>query len=93
MQDYKNPLHLGVVDRYLRRMGDYKNPLHLDVVDRYLRRMGDKTIPDEAPPSLESFCPVHSGVWDKRRCLKSIYPSLGMRQLFGDVTMGQWRHS
>ena len=37
--------------------GDYKNPLHLDVVDRYLRRMGDKTIPDEAPPSLESFYP------------------------------------
>ena len=27
------------------------------VVDRYLRRMGDKTIPDEAPPSLESFNP------------------------------------
>ena len=36
---------------------DYRNPLHLDVVDRYLRRMGDKTIPDEAPPSLESFYP------------------------------------
>ena len=36
---------------------DYNNPLHLDVVDRYLRRMGDKTIPDEAPPSLESFYP------------------------------------
>ena len=36
---------------------DYKNPLHIDVVDRYLRRMGDKTIPDEAPPSLESFYP------------------------------------
>ena len=36
---------------------DYKNPLHLDVVDRYLRRMGDKAIPDEAPPSLESFYP------------------------------------
>ena len=36
---------------------DYKNPLHLDVVDRYPRRMGDKTIPDEAPPSLESFYP------------------------------------
>ena len=34
---------------------DYKNPQHLDVVDRYLRRMGGKTIPDEAPPSLESF--------------------------------------
>ena len=36
---------------------DYKNPLHLDVVDRYLRRMGDETIPEEAPPSLESFYP------------------------------------
>ena len=36
---------------------DYKNPLHLDVVDRYLRRMVDKTIPDKAPPSLESFYP------------------------------------
>ena len=45
------------VDRYLRLMGDYKNPWHLDVVDRYLRRMGDKTIPDEAPSSLESFHP------------------------------------
>ena len=38
-------------------IGDYKNPQHLNVVDRYLRRMGDKTIPDEAPPSLESFYP------------------------------------
>ena len=37
----------------------YENPLHLDVVDRYLRRMGDKTIPDEAPPSLEPFYPYH----------------------------------
>ena len=37
--------------------GDYKNPLHLDVVDRYLQRKGDKTIPNEAPPSLESFYP------------------------------------
>ena len=26
-------------------------------------------------------------------CLRSIYPSLGMRQLFGDVTMGKWRHN
>ena len=41
---------------------DYKNPLHIDVVDRYLRRMGDKTIPDEAPPSLESFYPHESHV-------------------------------
>ena len=48
---------LSVVDRQLRLMGNYKNPLHLDVINRYLRRMGDKTIPDEAPPSLESFYP------------------------------------
>ena len=41
----------------LQYIRDCKNPLHLDVVDRYLRRMGDKTIPDEAPPSLESFYP------------------------------------
>ena len=27
------------------------------MVDRYLRRMGDNTIPDEVPPSLESFYP------------------------------------
>ena len=46
---------------------DYKNPLHLDVVDRYLRRKGDKTIPDEAPMSLQSFCLVHPRVWDKRQ--------------------------
>ena len=39
---------------------DFKNPLHLDMVDRYLRRMGDKTIPDEAPLSLESFYPQES---------------------------------
>ena len=50
--DYKNPLHLDVVDRYLRRMGDKTIP-----DSGYLRRMGDKTIPDEAPPSLESFFP------------------------------------
>ena len=30
------------------------------MVDRYLRRMGDKTIPDEAPPCLESFFPHES---------------------------------
>ena len=38
-------------------VSDYKNPLHVGVADRYMRRMGDKTIPDEAPPSLESFYP------------------------------------
>ena len=42
---------------YIQLMTDYKNPLYLDVVDRYLLRMGDKTIPGEAPPSLESFYP------------------------------------
>ena len=85
---------------------DYENPLHLDVVDRYLWLMGDKKIPDEAPPSLESFI---SYTRDKLRGyeidlsripgharqapgLRLTYPSLGMRQLFGDVTMGQWRH-
>ena len=26
-------------------------------------------------------------------CLRSIYPSLGMIQLFGDVTMGKWRQN
>ena len=26
-------------------------------------------------------------------CLRLIYPSLGMRQLFRDATMGQWRHN
>ena len=43
-------------------MCDSMNPLHRDVVNRYLRRMGDKTIPDEAPPSLESFIPHESQV-------------------------------
>ena len=31
--------------------------IHYTVVDRYLRLMGDKTIPDEAPLSLQS---IHS---------------------------------
>ena len=67
----------------------------LIVVDRYLRLMGDKTIPDSAEPRLESFYPPfvagidlpHQGVVD------SYNPSLGMRQLFGDVTMGQRCHN
>ena len=42
---------------------------------------------------LRSICLVHPGVPDNAGCLRSIYPSLGMRQLFGDVTMGQWRHN
>ena len=67
----------------------------LIAVDQYLRLMGDKTIPDSAEPRLESFYPPfvagidlpHQGVVD------SYNPSLGTRQLFGDVTMGQWRHN
>ena len=67
----------------------------LIVVDWYLRLMGDKTIPDSAKPRLESFYPPfvagidlsHQGVVD------SYNSSLGMRQLFGDVTMGQWQHN
>ena len=57
--------------------------------------MGDKTIPDSAEPRLEAFYPPfvagidlpHQGVVD------SYNPSLGMRQLFGDVTIDQWRHN
>ena len=67
----------------------------LIAVDRYLRLMGDKTTPDSVEPRLESFYPPcvagivlpHQGVVD------SYNPSLGMRQIFGDVTMGQWRHN
>ena len=67
----------------------------LIVVDRYLRLMGDKMIPDSAEPRLESFYPPfvagidlpHQGVVD------SYNRSQGMRQLFGDVTMDQWRHN
>ena len=52
--------------------------------------MGDKTIPDSAKPRLESFYPPfvagidlpHQGVVDYYN------PSIGMRQLFGDVTIG-----
>ena len=57
VNETKNPQHLDCGISIFSTHGDYKNPLHLDVVDRYLRRMGDKTIPDEAPPSLESFYP------------------------------------
>ena len=42
---------------------------------------------------LRSFCLVHQGCETSAGCLRSIYPSLGMRQLFGDVTIGQWRHN
>ena len=35
---------------------------------------------------------VHTGVRDKHRGLRLIYPSQGMAQLFGDVTIRHWRH-
>ena len=33
--DYKNPLHLDVVDRYLRRMGDKTIPVALNCMRCY----------------------------------------------------------
>ena len=67
----------------------------LIVVDRYLRLMGDKTIPDSAEPRLESFYPPFvAGIDLPHQCVVDSYnPSLGMRQLFDGVTMGQWRHN
>ena len=53
--------------------------------------MGISMLKDKAV--ARPSCLVHPGVRDKPRCLRSIYPSLGMRQFFGDVTMGQWRHN
>ena len=41
--------------------------------------------------SRDRFCVVHAGETSAGG-LRSIYPSLGMRQLFGGVTMVQWRH-
>ena len=57
--------------------------------------MGDKTIPDSAEPRLESFYPPFvAGIGLPHQGVVDFYnPSLGMRQLFGDVTMGQWRHN
>ena len=67
----------------------------LIVVDRYLRLMGDKTIPDSVEPRLESlYSPFVAGIdLPHQGVVDSYNPSLGMRQLFGDVTMGHWRHN
>ena len=67
----------------------------LIVVDRYLWLMQDKMISDLVEPRLESFYATfitgidlpHQGVVDFYNL------SLGMRQLFGDVTMGHWCHN
>ena len=66
----------------------------LIVVDLYLRLMGDKTIPDSAEPRLESFYPPFVAGIDlpHQGAVDSYNPNLGMRQAFGDVPMGQWRH-
>ena len=67
----------------------------LIVVNRYLLLMGDKTIPDSAEPRLESFYPPFVAGIDlpQQGVVDSYNPSLGMRQLFGDVTMGLWHHN
>ena len=39
-------------------------------------------------------CENRTWVFETRAgCLRSIYPSLDMIQLFGDVTIVQWRHN
>ena len=42
---------------------------------------------------VDIYSLIQAGVRDKCQGSPSIYPSLGMRQLFGDVTIGQWHHS
>ena len=49
--------------------------------------------PLETPITEISYVPYTQACETSAGCLRSIYPSLGMRQLFGDVTMGQWRHN
>ena len=57
--------------------------------------MGNKTIADSAEPRLESFYPPFvAGIDLPYQGVVDFYnPSLGMRQLFGDVTIGQRRHN
>ena len=47
-------------------------------------------IDDSVQNSSVSYTPAYE---TSARCLRSIYPSLDMRQLFDDVTMGQWRNN
>ena len=48
---------------------------------------GDKTV-------VRLCCLVLPGrVRQAPGCLRSIYPSLGMRQLFGDITRDKWHHN
>ena len=59
-------------------------------------RYGDSHVKDKMV--TRPSCLVHpvSYTWVYKTsagCLRLIYPSLGMRQLLGDVTMGQWRHN
>ena len=49
---------------------------------------------DHTNGSVQDRCVSYAQVSETSAgCLRSIYPSLGMRQLCGDVTMGQWRHN
>ena len=61
---------------------DYGNPLHLDMVDRYLQRIRDKTIPDEDPPSLESFYPYESQVSICYNCVVDYLPPTQTKRIF-----------
>ena len=61
--------------------------LYLQLVSVMISAVLAMGIVQEHVVSYTRVCETSAG------CLRSIYPSLGMRQLFGDVTMGQWRHN
>ena len=84
---------LIVVDRYMRLTWDKTIPDSAEprLESFYPPFIAGIDLPHQGVVDFYSL--VHVGVRDKRRGLRSIYLSLGMRQLFGDVTMGQWRHN
>ena len=84
---------LIVVDRYLRLMGDKTIPDSAEprLESFYPPFVAGIDLPHQGV--VDSYSLVHPGMRDKRRVSEIVYPSLGMRQLFGDVTMGQWRHN
>ena len=59
----------------------------LIAVDRYLRLSAEPRLESFYPPFVAGIDLPHQGVVDSHNL------SLGMRQLFGDVTMGQCRHN
>ena len=79
---YETPMFLFFklkINLYLSlSVNETKNPQHLDC---------GKSIPaTHARILIVSYTRVYE---TSARCLRSIYPSLGMRQLFDDVTMGK----